>query len=1820
MLKLIINDPRCNLPDTYRDADGFFSIPIPETVSASLNYDTASLSELGNIIAAFSNSFELVADQPTQNILSRLHFRKNRQGLTTRTKGGLWIGGHYFPGLIVMERSAQNMHSRHLRYNIQFLGTHQTWKDAARNMSICQIDCGTFYNSAANLETSWDNDIYVPGGQPYYLPLVSKGTWLNAAFRVVEDFDFICVYLAHLILQGFCQLGYTIQSEFIHTSEFRKKVAYLLSDAFFNREDINRFGAFRASITIQQTLPPTGYFSPGGIIEQPTFTSQAATVLFNDDFTAPTNTDVNNLYAPAIGEYTGYSGLIAFSAAATFQVIPQDLANVIFYQNLIDNEPIQAQLFIRVRTASGNVYDIAQSALTDIAHSTPINIITQSPEVNLFSTDAVYAVLIVSRMAINISSWTVEINDGYFSSSPKNNIIQRDQTLRISDLLDCNISFYTILEDLTKLYNLQFYTNEVEKTVYVEPEYRWQDWGGLYHNGIRREISHAYDITAVVNTEKDITKDFSAASDKRFVQFLFADGGDYHNTRYKEENMRELHSSDKIDIGEAGNETEEIRLSIFRPTQTIYDGAGFQDPYAIQIPAYWNAGPALESGSAYPLERAYSIGGRILHIHGMTPEINKFGNLPVWYFEDLTPRNAYPKAYQLNQDNPASASSIVFGSAKTGKTQLSTFHRNLAPIKQQIEMQADLTLLPKNVACLDTRLPVLIDSAKFPPEIAGYYYIKRLSVGDITKPAFPSQVVLVPMSFVSECESLCNLSFTYSSTNPSESGGDDGSVTISSVTYNTGNVSIKLLNADDEVVFSQTGIDPLADLPLTIPDLVGGVYVLSIIDEAGCTIQAQIVLTNPCETAITASGVNPSSQLAVDGSITITALTGAVYPVAVIVKQGFVNVFAQGGVQLSDLPLTVPNLSAATYTIVIIDSAGCSTSSQLVLTYPGAGCFPPTDFAVVSATPTSITLHFTPTVGNTYNMRWRLVGDTVWQPGVTNTSENITVLFLEPCLQYEFQLETICDEESIGWGDSIFGSTDCPCAITFTVTPNEAGGIDVTNIEGLSEGASPIIVVTDCDGNPVPNWWESIPECYKICVIDSCTCCRGCQTSCFITIDELHVTISECDDETGAVDVFIDILATNVPGNEGILYYSLNGITWVSGGISTMGVGWNITGVPGTGGQLYVRVENPDDSFCNDSITINLPNCCDNNLGLQIVGDNCDTYQLWITSDGYDLPYSTLLLNVTVFGVTYTPPAPLPFTDLQAVQDWLNGLGLPVYFLVVAPSINKALIYVIGECCENYAYGDFKWTYQDGETTFEILLDFYANLNCVLITSVNPDFECCTCIQAVATGTAANIDTDVIEYSLDGGATWLPYAGECIETPPVLFRRTVTFTSACPTEEIIEEYPVGCDEECAVAITGVEISGFEFCDSYRYYQPFNYIPQSAIIDSITINGVTYTPPAPIPYINHIALQTWLNSLTNVAKFLVYAPIPGPGNVIDIFVGCADLLEGHITYTNGGGPINNDFFEGDDSLILTCEQIQTDFLPDFDCLVACNEAQTVDITVSFSASCGVSNGYVTITISDGADYNAASSPPFEAGFTVFPNVPANGATYTIRITDFLQEQPDCEDEVNIVVPDCTPPEPEYNLRIGGMAFGSAAALEAYLQVLNPAATVTAYLDNGDGTEDFLVVGITGLAAHTFNANTYTAAAALTVFIDLTDWITDLGAYCFHQCNAAETYVLNGAISLGNHCFSFNGTPNPQSFSLNSAQNIGDYCFLNAGNLTSLSLPNAFNLGTTVGDNGVFQNTAITALTVPVALATVNAGNPDGDITQLIIDNAATITYI
>lgn len=76
-------------------------------------------------------------------------------------------------------------------------------------------------------------------------------------------------------------------------------------------------------------------------------------------------------------------------------------------------------------------------------------------------------------------------------------------------------------------------------------------------------------------------------------------------------------------------------------------------------------------------------------------------------------------------------------------------------------------------------------------------------------------------------------------------------------------------------------------------------------------------------------------------------------------------------------------------------------------------------------------------------------------------------------------------------------------------------------------------------------------------------------------------------------------------------------------------------------------------------------------------------------------------------------------------------------------------------------------------------------------------------------------------------------------------------------------------------------------------------------------------------------------------------------------------------------------------------------------------------------------------------------------------------------------------------------------------------------------------------------------------------------------------------------------------------------------IGDSCFNGCVSLTSLNLPSLTAMGSDVLDNSVLASISgkTITLTVPIALATCNAGQPDGDIQSFLTNNPlSTVVYV
>ena len=117
----------------------------------------------------------------------------------------------------------------------------------------------------------------------------------------------------------------------------------------------------------------------------------------------------------------------------------------------------------------------------------------------------------------------------------------------------------------------------------------------------------------------------------------------------------------------------------------------------------------------------------------------------------------------------------------------------------------------------------------------------------------------------------------------------------------------------------------------------------------------------------------------------------------------------------------------------------------------------------------------------------------------------------------------------------------------------------------------------------------------------------------------------------------------------------------------------------------------------------------------------------------------------------------------------------------------------------------------------------------------------------------------------------------------------------------------------------------------------------------------------------------------------------------------------------------------------------------------------------------------------------------------------------------------------------------------------------------------------------------------------------------------GSMAFNDCLLLATFTAPNLQTLGSSALS--GSPALTAISLPALTAAGDAAFSGCANITTISMPILTNLGTTTGNDNVFLGcTLLTSVTVPTALATIDSGNPDGDLVYADVTLGATITYI
>lgn len=176
------------------------------------------------------------------------------------------------------------------------------------------------------------------------------------------------------------------------------------------------------------------------------------------------------------------------------------------------------------------------------------------------------------------------------------------------------------------------------------------------------------------------------------------------------------------------------------------------------------------------------------------------------------------------------------------------------------------------------------------------------------------------------------------------------------------------------------------------------------------------------------------------------------------------------------------------------------------------------------------------------------------------------------------------------------------------------------------------------------------------------------------------------------------------------------------------------------------------------------------------------------------------------------------------------------------------------------------------------------------------------------------------------------------------------------------------------------------------------------------------------------------------------------------------------------------------------------------------------------------------------------------------------------------------------------------------------------------TITLYGDGGldipneamSGTDciRFISNAFVSIGVESFNGNSLLTTVDLPLCVSV-------GGNAFLMCSKLTTVNLPIATTIG--AAIFYNCPELVTVNFPEVTAIGDYLFVGCSKLTTITLPKCTSFGSSVLDDSVVLDvTTLENITVPIALATCNNNQPDGDLQYALANNSilATngITYI
>lgn len=707
--------------DTANDVVGILDVGDSNNFPLSLTKKLSDLATLTARSGVFSTTFKVPASKNNDQLLEYLYNSNKRD---THKIHGRKIATLVVDGVDVERGTIQitrYINGKAKEYEVRMIANNLEWVDGLKDLYLADLpyDNPTFLYDKPTIEGSWTNT--VDAGDEFVFPIINRGTPLSAvnqnvsgAAAFVEQFR-PEMFVRAVLNKAFKALGYTLNSAFMDTAGFKKLILTYFGNAFRPLDvDIDNAHARVRTGNYQDTIN-FATIGVGSYIEKP--------LKFAAETPAPYTDPGNNF---DIGTFT-------YTAPESG-----------FYD-----------FVMRVKASAISTTDTQLSFMYEIDTGTQIfaNVITQESRPGA---DAAFSFDNTTEFTQQMfAGWTITFKVRYFElavgtvpvstfdyelasyiSITLTDLAAEGTTYALADILDSDtFSMLDLCNDLSRMFNLYWTTNNAIKQVSVEPRDDFytalttaEDWTQYYDNSKGYELE---DNSLLYND----TLNFLYATDS--TDGFLKERNEIQGNTYA---MQEHFFSDEFNPGSKEIKTTKAAATYFLKNEFVN---GFDEDTAPVTARLWTKTGDL------PPPLSDDFAPRIL-VYEYQAQTNTNGDARKFRFKsafDITPPFQFTIPYALMYPfeeggvvNAATTLNLSFGYDLSVDSLVKTHYRKtITMIDEGNRLTAWMNISPDMFHSFDFRKPIYLD---FDPNIAGYWLIEQIINYTPTR-AQTTQVVLI---------------------------------------------------------------------------------------------------------------------------------------------------------------------------------------------------------------------------------------------------------------------------------------------------------------------------------------------------------------------------------------------------------------------------------------------------------------------------------------------------------------------------------------------------------------------------------------------------------------------------------------------------------------------------------------------------------------------------------------------------------------------------------------------------------------------------------------------------------------------------------------------------------------------------------------------------------------------------------------------------------------------------------------------------------------------------------------------------------------------